>query len=70
MDLDYLKNGAGLETVREVLGNLLPEIKFHRIDKQSGQLLFKTPDGIVPLNNLSDGFLAMAAWMGDLLFQI
>ena len=70
MDLDYLKNRAGLETVREVLSNLLPEIKFHRIDKQSGQLLFKTPDGIVPLNNLSDGYLAMAAWMGDLLFQV
>ena len=70
MDLDYLKNGAGLETVREVLSNLLPEIKFHRIDKQSGHLLFKTPDGIVPLNNLSDGCLAMAAWIGDLLFQV
>ncbi len=70
MDLDYLKNRTGLETVREVLSNLLPEIKFHRIDKQSGQLLFKTPDGIVPLNNLSDGYLAMAAWMGDLLFQV
>jgi len=70
MDLDYLKNRVGLETVRLVLSNLLPEIKFHRIDKQSGQLLFSTPDGIVPLNNLSDGYLAMAAWMGDLLFQI
>lgn len=70
MDLDYLKNRVGLETVRLVLSNLLPEIKFHRIDKQRGQLLFSTPDGIVPLNNLSDGYLAMAAWMGDLLFQI
>ena len=70
MDLDYLKNRVGLETVREVLSNLLPEIKFHSIDKQNGQLLFKTPDGIVPLNNLSDGYLAMAAWMGDLLFQV
>lgn len=70
MDLDYLNNRSGLETVREVLSNLLPDIKFHRIDKQSGQLLFSTPDGIVPLNNLSDGYLAMAAWVGDLLFQI
>ena len=70
MDLDYLKNRAGLETVRKVLSNLLPEIKFHRIDKQSGQLLFKTPDGIVPLHCLSDGYLAMAAWMGDLLFRV
>ena len=70
MDMDYLENRTGLETVRKVLSNLLPEIKFHRIDKQSGHLLFQTPDGIVPLHALSDGYLAMAAWIGDLLFQV
>ena len=70
MDLDYLENRTGLETVRKVLSNLLPEIKFHRIDKPSGHLLFDTPDGIVPLHCLSDGYLAMAAWMGDLLFRV
>ena len=70
MDLDYLENRTGLETVRKVLSNLLPEIKFHRIDKQSGHLLFDTPDGIVPLHCLSDGYLAMAAWIGDLLFRV
>lgn len=69
MDLDYLENRTGLETVRKVLSNLLPEIKFHRIDKRSGHLLFETADGIVPLHCLSDGYLAMAAWMGDLLFR-
>ena len=42
----------------KVLSNLLPEIKFHRIDKQNGHLLFDTPDGIVPLHCLSDGYLA------------
>jgi len=70
MDLDYLKNRTGLETVRKVLSNLLPEVKFHRIDKASGHLLFDTPDGIVPLHCLSDGYLAMAAWIGDLLFRV
>ena len=70
MDLDYLKNLSGLKTVRDVLSNLLPEIQFYGIDKQRGQLLFSTPDGIVSLNNLSDGYLAMASWMGDLLYQI
>ncbi len=70
MDLDYIGNGTALETVREVLSNLLPEIKFHSIDKQDGHLLFNTPDGIVPLHCLSDGYLAMAAWIGDLLFQV
>ncbi|MXV73392.1 ATP-binding protein [Candidatus Poribacteria bacterium] len=70
MDLDYIGNGIALETVRKVLSNLLPGIKFHRIDKQNGHLLFDTPDGIVPLHCLSDGYLAMAAWIGDLLFQV
>ncbi|MCG9130914.1 AAA family ATPase [Candidatus Poribacteria bacterium] len=70
MDLDYIGNGTALETIRKVLSNLLPEIKFHSIDKQNGHLLFDTPDGIVPLHCLSDGYLAMAAWIGDLLFQV
>ena len=70
MDLDYREDRTGLETVRKVLSNLLPEIKFHGIDKQKGCLLFDTPDGIVPLHCLSDGYLAMATWIGDLLFRI
>ena len=70
MDLDYLENRSGSETIRKVLSNLLPEITFDRIDKENGQLLFNTPDGIVPLRCLSDGYLAMAAWIGDLLFQV
>ena len=70
MDLDYLENHTGLETVRKVLSNLLPEIKFHSIDKQKGHLLFDTPDGIVPLHCLSDGYLSMATWIGDLLFRV
>ena len=70
MDLDYIGNGTALETVREVLSSLLPEIKFHDIDKQNGCLLFETPDGIVPLHCLSDGYLAMVAWIGDLLFRV
>ena len=51
-----------------VLSNLLPEI--NRIDEQDGQLLFDTPDGIVPLHCLSDGYLAIVTWMGDLLLQV
>lgn len=70
MDLDYLGNRTGIKTLQSVLSNLLPGIKFHHIDKQSGQLLFDTPDGIVPLHCLSDGYLAMATWIGDLLFRI
>ena len=70
MDLDYLDSRTGMKTAREVLSDLFPEIKFHRIDKQSGHLLFKTPDGIVPLHALSDGYLAMSTWIGDLLYRV
>ena len=70
MDLDYLENQTGSETLKKVLSNLLPEVKFHDIDKQKGHLLFDTPDGIVPLHCLSDGYLAMATWIGDLLFRV
>lgn len=52
----------------DALSNLLPEIK--RIHKRNGQLLFDTPDGTVPLHCLSDGYLAMVTWMGDLLLQV
>ena len=70
MDLDYLDNRTGMKTVREILSDLLPGIKLHRIDKQSGHLLFETPDGIVPLHALSDGYLAMSTWIGDLLYRV
>ena len=70
MDLDYLDSRTGMKTAREVLSDLFPEIKFHRIDKQSGHLLFETPDGIVPLHALSDGYLAMSTWIGDLLYRV
>lgn len=70
MDLDYLDNRTGMETARKILSDLFPGIKFHRIDKQSGHLLFETPDGIVPLHALSDGYLAMSTWIGDLLYRV
>ena len=70
MDLDYLKNDRGIKTVRSVLSSFLPGLKFENIDKERGSLLFKTPDGIVPLQYLSDGYQNVAAWIGDLLHRI
>ena len=70
MDMDYRKNDRGIETVRSVLGNFLPRLRFNSIDKEKGSLLFKTPDGIVPLQYLSDGYQNVAAWIGDLLHRI
>lgn len=70
MRLDYSTDGAGLETVHEVLTDFLPEMKFSHIDKKREALVFDTNDGPVPLRQLSDGYQNVAAWVGDLLFQI
>ena len=70
MNLDYQTDGQGLETVRRVLTDFLPEITFSHIDKRQRRLVFDTPDGEVPLAELSDGYQNVAAWVGDLLFRI
>jgi len=70
MDLDYRTDGRQMNAVREVLSDFLPELTFARIDKDRRVLLFETDDGLVPLEHLSDGYQNVAAWVGDLLFQI
>ncbi|ANH68138.1 AAA family ATPase [Mitsuaria sp. 7] len=70
MDLDYRRGDAALAPIRAALNQLMRGMNFSRIDKESGQLMFKTVDGEVPLNQLSDGYQNMAAWCGDLLFRI
>lgn len=70
MSLDYRREDDGIDVVGKVLEEFLPEMSFSRIDKESEALLFNTPDGEIPLNQLSDGYQNIAAWVGDLLFQI
>jgi predicted ATP-binding protein involved in virulence len=70
MDLEYRQREDGLATVRNVLSAFLPGMKFHGIDRERGQILFKTRDGIVPLQYLSDGYQNVAGWVGDLLFRV
>lgn len=72
MDLDYVKTGgSGLATVKEALNTfLVDDVRFKSIDKKRRRLIFTTPDGEVPLEQLSDGFQNVAAWVGDLLFNI
>ncbi len=70
MDLDYRRGGAGLEIVRRALDTLLPNVTFDGVDKERRGLRFKTADGVLPLELLSDGYQAMAAWCGDLLYRI
>lgn len=69
MDLDYRRK-EGLKIVKSALADLLPNVTFHNIDKERKQLMFKTPDGLIPLSQLSDGYQNVAAWCGDLLYRI
>ncbi|HEX7819561.1 MAG TPA: ATP-binding protein [Sphingobium sp.] len=70
MDLEYRRGKTGLAAVRKALDSLLPEVRFEGIDREQRRLMFRTRDGILPLGALSDGYQAMAAWCGDLLWQI
>lgn len=70
MQLDYRSDGEQLDTVRQVLSDFLPELTFSHIDKEAEALIFKTRDGTVRLDQLSDGYQNVAAWVGDLLYQI
>ncbi|MFP5040530.1 AAA family ATPase [Parasediminibacterium sp. JCM 36343] len=70
IELDYRSGNEGINLVKEALNDFLPGIDFHSIDKEKKQVLFQTLDGIVPLDQLSDGYQNMAAWIGDLLYRI
>ena len=70
IELDYRSGSEGISLVKEALHDFLPGISFHSIDKEKKQVLFQTVDGVIPLDQLSDGYQNMAAWIGDLLFRI
>lgn len=69
MDLDYRREG-GYEIVRDAINSLLPGIELESIDRERGELIFDTPDGRIPYRLLSEGYQNVAAWTGDLLYQI
>lgn len=71
IDLDYTGKGDGLKTVKKALDAFLVDnVKFKTIDKEKKQLIFSTPDGEIPLNQLSDGYQNVSAWVGDLMYRI
>lgn len=70
IELDYRSGIEGINLVKEALHDFLPGISFNSIDKEKKQVLFQTVDGVIPLDQLSDGYQNMAAWIGDLLFRI
>jgi len=70
IELDYRSGEEGINLVKEALEDFLPGITFHSIDKEKKQVMFDTIDGLISLDQLSDGYQNMAAWIGDLLFRI
>lgn len=70
LDTHYRFAKRGLTTIEATLNDLLPEVSFHSIDKKTKQVRFQTPDGLVPLQQLSDGYQNVASWVGDLVYRI
>ena len=71
MELDYSRGEAGMETVKNALNQfLVGDVEFKTIDRKKKTLLFTTPDGDVPLEQLSDGYQNVTAWIGDLMYHV
>lgn len=70
MDLEYRRDAEGLSIIHSALDTLLPGVKFAHIDRKEREMMFQTEDGLVSLNQLSDGYQNMAGWIGDLLFRL
>ena len=70
IELDYKSGEEGIKIVKDALDDFLPGAKFHSINKEKKQVLFETQDGIIPLEQLSEGYQNMAGWIGDLLFRV
>lgn len=70
MDLEYRRGKHGSDVIARATRDLLPGIKYHGIDKKKRRLMFHTIDGILPLEELSDGYQNVAAWCGDLLYRL
>lgn len=70
VSLHYERGDEGLEIVRDALDTLLPGVTFEGIDRKTRTLLFRTADGTIPLEELSDGYQNIAVWIGDLLYRV
>lgn len=70
MDLDYRKESKGQDLIKAALAKLLPKMRFKHIDKKRRAIVMQTVDGDVFLQNLSEGYQAMAAWAGDILYRM
>jgi predicted ATPase len=69
IERDYARQGSFSE-IAESVNRLLHDVRFERIDRVSRQLIFRTPDGLIPFRRLGDAYQNVAAWTGDLLRHI
>ena len=70
IDRDY-KDGVQAKTViADTLNKLLPGMTFSEIDKKRRCVIMNTVDGKAPLRQLSEGYQAMVAWAGDMLYRM
>ncbi len=61
---------AGVNALRDALNNFLPlEVRFKGFARGGG-LQFDTPDGVLPLAQLSNGYQQTVAWVSDLLYHL
>ncbi len=70
MDLDYQGEDNQLRALKRALNSLIPHAKFHSIDKKAKKVKFKSREGILDFDQMSDGFQITANWLGDLLYRI
>lgn len=68
--LEKARGPKAVQVIGDALQPLLPGMSFAGFDKKNGQLLFTTPDGKLPLSQLSGGVQNVTAWCGDLLYQL
>ncbi len=68
-DLLQHSGPGSMDTLAAAINTFLPpEVRFERIE--GGRVFFVTPDGLLPLELLSNGIQQTVAWVGDLLYHV
>ncbi len=69
---DVLARGGteAMDALATAINTFLPEaVRFQSITPD-GLVMFSTPDGLLPLEALSNGYQQTVAWVGDLLYHV
>lgn len=70
MDLHSRRASASTKIIKDALDGLLPDVTFAKFDRKRRAMMFKTPDGLVPLRQLSSGYRSVVGFCGDLLYRL